>query len=107
MHAKPKKPEKPPPAARTVVTMRLYVAGSAPNSVLAIANLERICKRYLKSGYELEIIDVFEEPQRALAEGVVVTPSLSKLSPAPAARVVGNLSNENTVLLTLGLKVKK
>jgi len=102
-----KKTKKSVPVATTVVVMRLYVAGSAPNSALAIANLESICKRYLKSSYELEIIDVFEEPQRALAEGVVVTPSLSKLAPGQVSRVVGNLSDENVVLLALGLKGKK
>jgi circadian clock protein KaiB len=107
MQTKRKKAKKSVAAATTVVVMRLYVAGSAPNSALAIANLESICKRYLKSNYELEIVDVFEEPQRALAEGVVVTPSLSKLSPIPASKVVGNLSDEKAVLLALGLKGKK
>jgi len=107
MQTKRKKAKKSVPAATTVVVMRLYIAGSAPNSARAIANLESICKRYLKSNYELEIVDVFEEPQRALAEGVLVTPSLTKLSPIPASKVVGNLSDENAVLLALGLKGKK
>ncbi len=91
----------------TVVVMRLYVAGSAPNSALAIANLEEICKRYLKSNYELEIVDVFEHPQRALAEGVLVTPSFTKLSPGPEAKIVGNLSDSKVVLAALGLKGNK
>jgi circadian clock protein KaiB len=87
----------------TVVTMRLYVAGRAPNSVKAIANLEAICQQYLKGGYKLEIVDVCEHPTRALANGVLVTPSLAKVSPAPISNVIGNLSDTVSVLAALGL----
>jgi circadian clock protein KaiB len=87
----------------TVVVMCLYVAGKAPNSVKAIANLEAICRRHLKDRYKLEIVDVCEHPRRALADGVLVTPSLSKVSPAPAANVIGNLSDTGSVLAALGL----
>lgn len=87
----------------TVVVLRLYVAGGAPNSVQAIANLEAICREHLKDGHRLEVVDVLEHPQRAMAEGVLVTPSLAKLSPLPAANVVGNLSDKAKVLLALGL----
>jgi len=88
----------------TVVVLRLYIAGGAPNSVQAIANLEAICREYLKDGHKLEVVDVLEYPQRAMAEGVLVTPSLAKLSPLPAAYVVGNLSDKAKVLLALGLR---
>jgi circadian clock protein KaiB len=91
-------------APTTVVLLRLYVAGGAPNSIQAIANLEAICAEYLKDGHRLEVVDVLEDPQRAMAEGVLVTPSLAKLSPLPAAQIVGNLSDRNKVLLALGLK---
>jgi circadian clock protein KaiB len=87
----------------TVVVMCLYVAGKAPNSVKAIANLQAICRRYLKDGYKLEIVDVCEHPLRALADGVVVTPTLAKVSPAPASNVIGNLSDTGNVLAALGL----
>lgn len=92
------------PPVVTVVTMRLYIAGGAPNSVKAIANLEAICQQYLKNGYELEIVDVCEHPGRALNDGIVVTPSLAKTSPGPAATVIGNLSDTGSVLAALGLK---
>jgi circadian clock protein KaiB len=75
-----------------------------PNSVLAIANLEAICREYLKDGHRLEVVDVLEHPRRAMAEGVIVTPSLAKLSPLPAASIVGNLSDRNKVLLALGIR---
>jgi len=87
----------------TVVVMRLYIAGKAPNSVKAVANLEAICRQYLKGGYKLEIVDVCEHPRRALDDGIVVTPSLAKVSPAPASNVIGNLCDTSSVLAALGL----
>lgn len=90
--------------AATEVVMCLYIADSAPNSVRAMANLEAICKEHLQDRFKLEIIDVLEFPMRALADGVLVTPSLNKLSPAPPARVVGNLSDTGSVLRALGIR---
>jgi len=83
--------------------LRLYVAGGAPNSVRAIANLAAICKQHLQSAFKLEIIDVVKFPLRALADGVLVTPHLAKLSPSPAAKIVGNLSDRASVLAALGI----
>jgi circadian clock protein KaiB len=93
-------------SAASGVVLRLYIAGGAPNSVQAIINLEAICREYLKDRHKLEVVDVLEHPQRAMAEGVLVTPSLSKISPLPAAHVVGNLSDTGKVILALGLKRK-
>ena len=92
------------PAVTTVVVMRLYIANNAPNSVRAIANLEAICKQHLKDNFKLEIIDVLETPLRALADGILVTPSLTKVSPSPAAKIVGNLSDKSSVLHALGIE---
>ena len=89
--------------AKPTVKLRLYVAGGAPNSVRAIANLAAICKEHLQSAFRLEIIDVLKFPLRALADGVLVTPHLAKLSPSPAAKVVGNLSDRASVLTALGI----
>lgn len=104
MSRRPRKPKAKGAPVTTVVVLRLYIVGGAPNSVQAIANLEAICREHLKDGHKLEVVDVLEHPQRALAEGVLVTPSLAKLSPLPAANVVGNLSDKAKVLLALGLK---
>ena len=90
-------------AVMTVVVMRLYIADAAPNSVKAIANLEAICKEHLQDGFKLEIIDVLKFPMRALADGILVTPHLAKLSPSPTAKVVGNLSDRASVLSALGI----
>lgn len=101
----PKKKGKTPEASvTTVVVMRLYVADNAPNSIRAVANLEAICKEHLEDKFKLEIIDVLEYPQRALADGILVTPSLTKVSPSPAAKVVGNLSDRASVLNALGIR---
>jgi circadian clock protein KaiB len=90
-------------ARKKTLVMRLYVAGGAPNSVRAIANLAVICKEHVQENFKLEIVDVLEFPLRALADGILVTPHLAKVSPAPAAKVVGNLSDRNSVLVALGL----
>ncbi|TVQ25507.1 MAG: circadian clock protein KaiB [Spirochaetaceae bacterium] len=84
------------------MVLRLYVAGNAPNSAQAVANLEAICREHLNGAYDLEIIDVLEHPQRAMAAGVLVTPTLCKLYPLPTAQVVGNLSDKSRVLLAIG-----
>ncbi|MHB8624331.1 MAG: circadian clock KaiB family protein [Sulfuricaulis sp.] len=85
------------------MVMRLYVVHSAPNSVLAIANLELIRQEYPQHSFDLEIIDVLKQPLRALADGILVTPSLAKLSPSPTARIVGNLSDKGSVTRALGI----
>ena len=94
-------------AGVTVVVLRLYIVGGAPNSAMAIANLEAICQEHLKDGYKLEVVDVLEEPQRAMADGVLVTPSLAKLSPRPAANLIGNLSDKAKVVQALGLSMPR
>lgn len=90
-------------AITPALVMCLYVVNSAPNSLLAIANLAAICKEFLKDNYQLEVVDVLEQPLRALADGIVVTPSLAKLSPSPAANIVGNLSDKSGVMRALGI----
>ena len=81
--------------------LRLYVAGSAPNSLRAIANARVICDEHFAGGHEIEIVDLLESPERALADGIIVTPTLLKLSPLPVQRLIGNLSDSGQVLLTL------
>lgn len=88
---------------RAVFKFRLFVAGDAPNSVQAIANLAAFCRAQLLDRYEIEIVDVFREPKRALAEGIFMTPTLVVLTPPPVRRIVGTLSHTQTVLLALGL----
>ena len=88
-------------AKETTLLLRLYVAGNAPNSVRAIANAKALCDEHFASRHELEIVDLLKHPKRALADGIIVTPTLLKLSPLPVQRVIGNLSDTKQVLQAL------
>ena len=81
--------------------LRLYVAGNAPNSLLAIANLRAICGTHYAATHDLEIVNRLTDPRRALADGIVVTPTLLKLLPLPEQRMIGDLSDTSEVLMTL------
>ena len=83
---------------------RLYVADDAQNGAQAKANLIALCHTYLPDRYEIEIVDVLVEPKRALADEIFMTPTLIKLSPPPIRRIVGSLSQIETVLRALGLE---
>ena len=87
-----------------IFRFRLYVAGGASNSVQAVANLGDLCREHLAGRYEIEVVDVFREPERALAEGIFMTPTLLKLAPSPAPRkIVGTLSQKQQLMVALGL----
>lgn len=83
---------------------RLYVAGDALNSALAHANLTALCRDYLPGRHEIEVVDVFREPKRALDDGILLTPTLVKLAPTPTRRIVGTLGQIEPVLQVLGLE---
>ncbi len=92
-------------AARKKVTklkLRLYIAGHAENSVHALSILAAFCHEHFPSAHELEVVDVLDHPRRALADGVLVTPTLLKLRPLPVQRIVGGLSNSLQLLRVLG-----
>jgi len=84
---------------------RLYIAGDSPNSVQARANFTALGALYLPEPVEIEIVDVFIEPERALEDGIFLTPTLVKLSPGTTLRITGNLSDMENVLNALGLSV--
>ena len=89
---------------RAMFRFRLFVAGSAPNSTQAIANLAAFCRTHAPDCHEVEVVDVFREPKRALAESIFLTPTLVILAPPPVRRIVGTLSHVQTVLLALGVE---
>jgi circadian clock protein KaiB len=89
---------------RTLFKLRLYVAGDALNSAQAVANLGLLCRAHLPDRHEIEVVDVFREPQRALVDGIFMTPTLVKLAPLPVRRIVGTLSHQQIVLQALGLE---
>jgi circadian clock protein KaiB len=84
--------------------LRLFVTGASARTATAIANLRRICEEELKGSYELEIIDVQEQPALAEDERILATPTLIKSLPLPLRRVIGDLSDKDKVLLGLQLR---
>jgi len=81
-----------------IYKLRLFVTGATPNSTRAISNLTEFCESYLKGKYELEIIDVYQQPEIAEKEQIIALPLLIKLSPSPQRRMVGDLSDTNKIL---------
>jgi circadian clock protein KaiB len=91
------------PIENNLVKFRLYVTGDSPNSVAAEFNLRMLCSEYCKDRYEIEIVDVVRYPDRALADGVLLTPLLVRLSPAPILKIAGRLNLFEPIRQALGL----
>ena len=87
--------------------LRLYIAGTTSRSVSAITNLRRICEEYLEGRYELEVIDLYQMPRLAKDEQIIAVPTLIKKLPLPFRRIIGDMSNEEKVLMGLDLKKVK
>jgi circadian clock protein KaiB len=88
----------------TKFKFRIYVADNTQNSEQAIVNLNAFCRDHLIGRHEIEVVDVFREPKRALADGIFLTPTLVKLAPSPPRKIVGTLSQVGTLLQALGLE---
>jgi circadian clock protein KaiB len=83
--------------------LRLFVTGTTVRSQHAIANMHRICEEYLSDRYELEVIDIYQEPEKTREFQIVATPTLVKLLPEPLRRIIGDLSDQEKVLAGLNL----
>lgn len=86
--------------------LRLYVAGQTPKSLLAFANLEKICKEHLAGKYQIEEIDLLKNPQLAKDDQILAIPTLVRKFPEPIKKIVGDLSNTVKVLVGLDLRPK-
>ena len=86
-----------------VFSLKLFVTGASPNSARAIANLKGICEKYLTKKYDLEIIDVYQQPLKAQHEQIIALPMLVKSFPLPLKRLIGDMSDTAKVLRGLGL----
>ena len=86
--------------------LRLYVTGTTPQSMRAIANVKKICEEYLKGRYELEVIDLYQQPQLAQGEQIIAAPTLIKKLPLPLRRIIGDMSTTERVLVGLDLQKK-
>lgn len=86
--------------------LRLYITGMTPQSVRAIANVKKICEEHLQGRYELEVIDLYQQPQLAQGEQIIAAPTLIKKLPLPLRRIIGDMSKTERVLVGLDLKRK-
>jgi circadian clock protein KaiB len=87
--------------------LRLYVAGNSARSLLAFANLKRICEEHLRGRYSIEVIDLLERPQLAHGDQIVALPTLVRKLPVPIRRIVGDLSDTERTLVGLQLRPRK
>jgi circadian clock protein KaiB len=101
----PRKKEKDIVAEERLV-LQLYVSGMSPKSMAAIENINRICKEHLEGEFELEIVDIYKNPQIATEQQIVFSPALIKRFPVPKKILVGSLSDESKVIRALGIEVK-
>jgi len=86
--------------------LRLYVTGMTPKSTLAIGNVRKLCEEYLSGRYELEVIDIYQQPKLAKGEQIIATPTLIKKLPLPLRRLIGDMSDTERFLVGIDLKPK-
>lgn len=86
--------------------LRLYVTGVTPSSQRAITNIKKICEEHLKGRYELQIIDIYQQPVLAKGDQIIAAPTLIKKLPSPLRRFIGDLSSTDSILVGLDLKPK-
>jgi circadian clock protein KaiB len=86
--------------------LKLYITGTTPHSMLAVENIKKICEDHLKGRYELEVIDIYQQPKLSEGEQIIAAPTLIKKLPLPLKRLIGDMSNTEKVLLGLDIKKK-
>ncbi|MES2456883.1 MAG: circadian clock protein KaiB [Bacteroidota bacterium] len=87
--------------------LRLYVAGKTPKSVTALSNLKKYCEEHMKGEYSIEVIDLLVHPQLAEGDQILAIPTLVKKVPEPVRKIIGDLSNEEKVLVGLDIRTRK
>ena len=87
--------------------LRLYVTGMTPKSINAIENIKKICEENLKGRYELEVVDIYQQPEYAKKEEIIAAPTLIKKLPLPLRKFIGDMSNREKILVGLDLVPKK
>ena len=104
MNANPS-PEKPAlPVSKPVFELRLYVAGQTPKSLAAFKNLKHICEVHVAGQYRIEVIDLLKTPQLAAGDQILALPTLVRRLPEPIKKIIGDLSNEQRVLVGLDIQ---
>jgi circadian clock protein KaiB len=100
----PKVTRAPRKAALSRYILKLYVAGQSPKSINAIVNIKKLCEANLQGRYTLEVIDLYQQPQKAQGEQIIAVPTLIRKLPSPLRRVIGDLSSTARVLLGLDIR---
>lgn len=95
------------PVDPDVWELRLYVAGPTRKSLAALANLKRFCEAYLAGKYQIEVIDLLEQPHRAQSDQILAIPTLVRKLPAPMRKILGDLSNTERVLIGFDLRSRE
>src|SRR5512142_2739122 len=93
-------------AASEKYILKLYVTGMTPRSMNAVSNIRKICEEHLKGRYELDIIDIYQQPVLAKGEQIIAAPTLIKKLPLPLRKFIGDMSNTERILLGLDLRPK-
>jgi circadian clock protein KaiB len=93
-------------SAKQRYELRLYISGTSPRSGLAIANVRSLCDEFLAGRYDLEVIDIYQQPGKAVHEQIIAAPTLIKITPKPARRLIGDLSDRQKVLVGLNLAAR-
>lgn len=104
---RPRKPLGKTESKQEMWDLRLYVAGQTPKSLIAYANLKRICEEHVPGRYRIEIVDLLKNPQLAAGDQIVAIPTLVRRLPAPIRKIVGDLSNTERALVGLQLRPTK
>ncbi len=103
----PSKMKRAAAAMPSQIELRLYVAGQTPKSLAAFKNLKRICETHLAGKYRIEVIDLLKTPQLAAGDQILAVPTLVRRLPEPIKKIIGDLSNEERVLVGLNLQPLK
>lgn len=85
-------------------SLRLYITGNTSRSAEAIANIRSLCEEFLAGRYDLEVIDIFQQPKAAAGQQIIAAPTLIKTLPSPPKRLIGNLSDRDKVIIGLNLQ---
>jgi circadian clock protein KaiB len=91
---------------KTSYVLRLYIAGTTPRSSRAVMNIKEICERSLKNHYDLEVIDIYQQPKLTKGQQIIAAPTLVKELPLPLRKFIGDMSNTEKILIGLDLKPK-
>ena len=92
---------------KKIYDLRLYVAGQTPKSIMALANLKKICEEHLAGEYTIEVIDLVKNPHLASGDQILAIPTLVRKLPSPIKKIIGDLSNTERVLVGLNVRERE